>query len=107
MQDAKPNGAVIVSTPQELTAAVVEKAINMAEETKTAVLGIVENMAYFECPNCGERSYIFGKGKASELARKYKIEYIYEIPIDSELLRLSDLGRLEEYEPDWFEFFPY
>ena len=107
MQDAKPNGAVIVSTPQELTAAVVEKAINMAEEAKTAVLGIVENMAYFECPNCGERSYIFGKGRASEIARKYKIEYIYEIPIDSELLRLSDLGRLEEYEPDWFEFFPY
>ncbi|MBO8180221.1 MAG: Mrp/NBP35 family ATP-binding protein [Archaeoglobus sp.] len=107
MQDAKPNGAVIVSTPQELTAAVVEKAITMAEQTKTAVLGIVENMAYFECPNCGERSYIFGQGKASELARKYKIEYLYEIPIDSELLRLSDLGRVEEYEPDWFEFFPY
>ncbi len=107
MQDAKPNGAVIVSTSQELTAAVVEKAINMAEQTKTAVLGIVENMAYFECPNCGERSYIFGKGKASELARKYKIEYVYEIPFDSELLKLSDLGRVEEYEPDWFEFFPY
>ena len=107
MQDAKPNGAVIVSTPQELTAAVVEKAITMAEQTKTAVLGIVENMAYFECPNCGEISYIFGKGRASELARKYRIEYVYEIPIDSELLRLSDLGRVEEYEPDWFEFFPY
>jgi len=107
MQDAKPNGAVIVSTPQELTASVVEKAITMAEQTKTAVMGIVENMAYFECPNCGERSYIFGQGKASELARKYKIEYLYEIPIDSELLRLSDLGRVEEYEPDWFEFFPY
>ncbi|WP_202319813.1 Mrp/NBP35 family ATP-binding protein [Archaeoglobus neptunius] len=107
MQDAKPNGALIVSTPQELTASVVEKAIMMAEETKTAVLGIVENMSYFECPNCGHRSYIFGEGKASELARKYKIEFISEIPIDSELLRLSDLGRIEDYEMDWFEYFPY
>ncbi|WP_290598020.1 MULTISPECIES: Mrp/NBP35 family ATP-binding protein [unclassified Archaeoglobus] len=107
MQDAKPNGALIVSTPQELTAAVVEKAINMAEETKTAVLGLVENMSYFECPNCGHKSYIFGKGKASELARKYKIEYIAEIPIETELIRFSDLGRLEDYETDWFEYFPY
>lgn len=107
MQDARPNGVVIVSTPQQLTANVVEKAIAMAEATKTAVMGIVENMAYFECPNCGEKTYIFGKGKASELARKHKIEYICEIPIDSELLRLSDLGRIEDYRIDWFEFFPY
>ncbi len=107
MQDAKLNGALIVSTPQELTAAVVEKAINMAEETKTAVLGLVENMSYFECPNCGHKSYIFGKGKASELARKYKIEYIAEIPIETELIKFSDLGRLEDYETDWFEYFPY
>ncbi|WP_456469573.1 Mrp/NBP35 family ATP-binding protein [Archaeoglobus sp.] len=107
MQDAKPNGALIVSTPQELTAAVVEKAINMAEETNTAVLGLIENMSFFECPNCGHKSHIFGKGKASELARKYKIEYVAEIPIETELLRFSDLGRIEDYETDWFEYFPY
>ncbi len=107
MQDAKPNGALIVSTPQELTAMVVEKAINMAEETDTAILGIVENMSYYTCPSCGHKSYIFGKGKASELAKKYRIEFITEIPIDPELLRLADLGKIEEYEQDWFEFFPY
>ncbi len=107
MQDAKPNGVLIVSTPQELTSKVVEKAINMAEETETAILGIVENMSYFECPKCGERTYLFGKGRASELARKYRIEFILEIPIDSELLKLADMGRIEEYEQDWFEFFPY
>ncbi len=107
MQDAKPNGVLIVSTPQELTATIVEKAINMAEETNTAVLGIVENMSYFECPNCGHRSYIFGKGKASELARKYRIEFIVEVPIDTTLLELADKGRIEDYELDWFEQFPY
>ncbi|OYT35386.1 ATP-binding protein [Archaeoglobales archaeon ex4484_92] len=107
IQDAKPNGVLIVSTPQELTSMVVEKAINMAEQTNTAVLGIVENMTYFECPKCGEKVYIFGKGRASDLARKYKIEFIVELPIDSELLELADKGKIEEYQIDWFELFPY
>ncbi len=107
MQDAKPNGVLIVSTPQELTAMVVEKAINMAEETNTALLGIVENMSYYVCPNCGYKNYIFGKGKASELAKKYRIEFITEIPIDPDLLKLADDGKIEEYETDWFELFPY
>ncbi|MET1124190.1 MAG: Mrp/NBP35 family ATP-binding protein [Archaeoglobaceae archaeon] len=107
MQDAKPNGVVVVTTPNDFTAAVVEKAINMAEELDTAVLGIVENMSYFVCPNCGQRSYIFGKGSASQLARKYRIEFIVEIPVDAEIIELADRGRIEEYETDWFEFFPY
>ncbi len=107
MQDAKPNGVVIVSTPQELTSLIVEKAINMAEETNTAVIGIVENMSYFVCPNCGKKLYIFGKGKAFELARKYRIEYVTEIPIDPELLKLADMGRIEDYEEDYFYQFPY
>ncbi len=107
MQDAKPNGTLIVSSPQELTAMVVEKAINMAEETKTAVIGIVENMSYFVCPNCGEKIYIFGKGKATELARKYRIEYVTEIPMDPNLVKLSDMGRIEEYDEDYFYQFPY
>jgi Mrp family chromosome partitioning ATPase len=107
MQDAKPNGAVIVSTPQELTSVVVEKAINMAEETKTAVIGLVENMSYHICPNCGHKNYIFGEGKGTQLAAKYRIEFVTEIPIDGELLKLADSGKIEDYETDWFELFPY
>jgi len=83
MQDAKPNGVVVVSTPQELTSVIVEKAVNMAEETNTDILGIVENMSYYVCPNCGNKSYIFGKGKAAMLARKYNIGFVAEIPIDT------------------------
>jgi Mrp family chromosome partitioning ATPase len=107
LQDAKPNGVVVVTSPQDLTAIVVEKAINMAEETNTAVIGIVENMSYFTCPNCGHKSYIFGKGKATDLARKYRIEYVTEIPIDPELVRLADGGKIEDYSEDYFYQFPY
>nr|WP_230972318.1 Mrp/NBP35 family ATP-binding protein [Archaeoglobus neptunius] len=103
MQDAKPTGVVVVSTPQELTAVIVEKAINMAEETQTSVLGLVENMSYFVCPNCGHRSRIFGEGRGELLAKKYGIGFVTEIPIEEELLKLADSGRIEEYEKDWFE----
>lgn len=107
LQDAKPNGIVVVTTPQDLAAKIVEKSIKMSEELKTVVLGIVENMSYFVCPKCGEKSYIFGKGKAEMLYRKYRLEFITQIPLDTELLRLSELGKIEEYEVDYFEFFPY
>ncbi|MEM1579279.1 MAG: Mrp/NBP35 family ATP-binding protein [Archaeoglobaceae archaeon] len=107
LQDAKPNGILVVTTPQDLAAKIVEKSIKMAEELKTMVLGITENMSYFVCPKCGEKSYIFGKGKAEMLYRKYRLEFITQIPVDTELLRLSELGRIEEYEIDYFEFFPY
>ena len=103
MQDAKPTGVVVVSTPQELTSVIVEKAINMAEETETSVLGLVENMSYFICPNCGHKSYIFGEGKGEVLAKKYNIGFVTSIPIEEELLKLADAGKIEEYEKDWFE----
>ncbi|MEM3698920.1 MAG: Mrp/NBP35 family ATP-binding protein, partial [Archaeoglobaceae archaeon] len=60
LQDVKPNGILVVTTPQDLAVAIVEKSIKMAEELKSAVLGIVENMSYFICPKCGEKSFVFG-----------------------------------------------
>ncbi|MEM0202596.1 MAG: Mrp/NBP35 family ATP-binding protein [Archaeoglobaceae archaeon] len=107
LQDVKPNGILVVTTPQDLAVAIVEKSIRMAEELKSAVLGIVENMSYFVCPKCGEKSFIFGKGRSEMLYRKYRLEFITQIPIDSELLRLSELGRIEDFDTDYFELFPY
>jgi Mrp family chromosome partitioning ATPase len=102
------DGIVMVMTPHDLSALVVEKAINMAEKMETEILGLVENMSYFECPKCGEKYYIFGKErKVAELARKYKLPIIAEIPIDLELAKLSDRGRIEEFDVDYFEFFEY
>jgi ATP-binding protein involved in chromosome partitioning len=67
----------------------------------------VENMSYFVCPKCGERTYLFGKGKTEILYRKYRLEFLVNIPLDPELLRLAEMGRIEEYDFDYFEFFPY
>ena len=107
MKDAKPNGVVVVSTPQELTSMIVEKAINMAKSVDTKVLGIIENMSYYLCPNCGHKSFIFGKGKVKDLAKKYGIGYYVELPLDQELLKLADSGKIEMYEKDWFENVPF
>jgi len=107
LQEIRPNGILVVTTPQDLATLIVEKSIRLAEELKSAILGIVENMSYFICPNCGEKTHIFGKGKIEMLYRKYRPEFIVRIPIDMDLLRLTEMGRIEEYEPDYFEFFPY
>jgi len=107
LQDIKPNGILVVTTPQDLAISIVEKSIKMAEELKSTVLGIVENMSYFVCPKCGERTYLFGKGKTEILYRKYRLEFLVNIPLDPELLRLAEMGRIEEYDFDYFEFFPY
>ena len=107
LQDIKPNGILVVTTPQDLAISIVEKSIKMAEELKSTVLGIVENMSYFVCPKCGDRTYLFGKGKTEILYRKYRLEFLVNIPLDPELLRLAEMGRIEEYDFDYFEFFPY
>ena len=107
LQDIKPNGILVVTTPQDLAISIVEKSIKMAEELNSTVLGIVENMSYFVCPKCGERTYLFGKGKTEILYRKYRLEFLVNIPLDPELLRLAEMGRIEEYDFDYFEFFPY
>lgn len=103
MENVELDGAVVVMTPHELSMAIVEKAINMARKLNVEVLGIVENMSYIECPKCGEIIYPFGRRKVVELAKKYSIPILAEIPIDSELARLSELGRIEDYEYDFFE----
>ena len=84
---------------------IVEKSIKMAESLETAVVGLVENMSYYECPQCGHREYIFGKGKGGELSAKYRIPFFVEIPIDPNLTKLADMGKIEAYEMDFFEFF--
>ncbi|WP_456368468.1 Mrp/NBP35 family ATP-binding protein [Geoglobus sp.] len=103
MQTVKLDGVVMVASPTELTAVIVEKALNMAKMMNTDVTGIVENMSYFRCPHCGEVSYIFGREKAKKLADRYGLKVLAEIPIDPELAELSDMGEIESYEKDYFE----
>ncbi|MEM9439779.1 MAG: iron-sulfur cluster carrier protein ApbC [Pseudomonadota bacterium] len=86
-------GAVIVSTPQDIALLDARKALNMFRKVDVPVLGIVENMSYFACPHCGERSDIFSHGGARETAEKYGVDFLGEIPLDIDIRENSDRGR--------------
>jgi ATP-binding protein involved in chromosome partitioning len=86
-------GAVIVSTPQDIALLDARKAINMFRKVDVPVLGIVENMSYFCCPNCGHRSEIFAHGGARACAAQYGVDFLAEIPLDVEIRTTSDGGR--------------
>ena len=86
-------GAVIVSTPQDLALEVASKAILMFNKLRTPVLGIIENMSYYQCPHCGQRDDIFGHGGAREASEKAEIPFLGEIPLDPHIRRSSDEGR--------------
>ena len=85
-------GAVIVSTPQDIALLDARKAINMFRKVDVPVLGIVENMSYFCCPNCGHRTEIFAHGGARACAAKYGVDFLAEIPLDIEVRETSDDG---------------
>ena len=86
-------GAVIVSTPQDIALLDARKAINMFRKVDVPVLGIVENMSYFCCPNCGHRAEIFAHGGARACAAQYGVDFLAEIPLDIEVRETSDAGR--------------
>jgi ATP-binding protein involved in chromosome partitioning len=84
---------VIVSTPQDIALLDARKAINMFRKVDVPVLGIVENMSYYCCPNCGHRAEIFAHGGARECAGRYGIDFLAEIPLDIQVRETSDAGR--------------
>ncbi len=94
------SGIVIVSTPQDLVEMIVKKAANMAGMMNVPVLGLVENMSYFECPDCGKKHEIFGTSKVKELAKKYSVPAIARMPIDPAIARLADAGKLIEADTE-------
>lgn len=97
------DGIIIVATPQELVGMIVEKAVNMAKLMEVPILGLVENMSYYECPDCGKRHEIFGKSRIEELAQKYNIKNTARIPIDPSITAVSDSGRIEEIDAAWLK----
>jgi len=86
-------GAVIVSTPQDIALLDARKAINMFRRVDVPILGIVENMSYFCCPNCGHRAEIFAHGGAKACAETYNVDFLAEIPLDIAIRETSDGGR--------------
>lgn len=91
-------GIVVVTTPQDLVKMVVEKAVKMAEMMNVPVLGLVENMSYLSCPDCGKKIEVFGQSQADAIAMEYGIPSVAKMPIDPTIAALSDLGRIEDYD---------
>jgi Mrp family chromosome partitioning ATPase len=102
MQSLPLSGAVLVTAPQGLAGMVVRKAAQMAEMLQVPLLGLIENMSYFTCPDSGQAHAVFGPSHAEELARALRVPLLARLPIVPELAELSDSGRLEEYPAEEF-----
>ena len=92
------DGIIIVSSPQELVSMIVSKAANMAKMMDIPVLGLVENMSYYECPDCGKRVSIFGESKIDETAKELGVPVLAKLPINPDVAKLVDEGRADEIE---------
>jgi Mrp family chromosome partitioning ATPase len=97
-QSIPVNGIVVVSTPQELVGMIVEKAINMAGMVNIPVIGMVENMSYVRCPDCGRRIDIFGKSHLDELAKEHKVTHTARLPMDPQYAEAIDRAYVEQLE---------
>ncbi len=97
------DGIIIVTSPQELVSMIVAKAANMAQMMNIPVLGIVENMAYFKCPDCGKDHNIYGESHIAEVADKFGYDVLARMPIDPRLAALCDKGMLELMENDYLD----
>ena len=97
-QSLPVDGIITVSAPQELVSMIVGKAVNLALEMDVKLLGLVENMAYFKCDECGKTHYIFGEPQGPAVAERYGIPACATLPLDPAFSRLCDAGRVEEYD---------
>lgn len=97
-QSLPVDGIVIVSTPQDLVKMIVNKAYNMAKMMNVPVLGLVENMSYYTCPDCGKRINIFGESQIDETAQALGVPVIAKLPINPQINRLVDEGKISEVE---------
>ncbi len=95
------DGIVIVSSPQELVSMIVAKAANMADMMKIPVMGLVENMSYVECPDCGKHINVFGESHIDEIADEFGYEVLAKIPMDPKLASLCDKGLIEKLDKDY------
>ncbi len=103
LQSLPVDGIVVVTSPQELVSMIVEKAVKMAGLMNAPVLGVVENMAYFKCPNCEAEHKIFGDSHIEEIARDYYLPLLARLPIEPKLAALCDAGKIESFEGDWVD----
>lgn len=97
------DGIVIVTSPQDLVSMIVKKAYNMAKMMDIPILGLVENMSYIKCPDCGKEINIFGESKLSDISNDIGVDILGRIPIDSSIAQLVDDGKFEDFSCDYLD----
>ena len=102
-QSLPVDGIIIVTSPQELVSMIVAKAVNMAKKMNVPILGLVENMSYLTCPDCGKKISVFGESHLEEVAKEYGIPVLAQIPIRPEIARAVDEGTVEYIDADFLD----
>lgn len=102
-QSLPVDGIIIVTSPQELVSMIVGKAVNMAKKMDIPILGMIENMSYLECPDCGKKIAVFGESRIDEAAEKYGFPVLAQIPIRPEIAKAVDEGTVEYVNADFLD----
>ncbi|MBR0513458.1 MAG: Mrp/NBP35 family ATP-binding protein [Clostridia bacterium] len=102
-QSLPVDGVIIVTTPQELVGMIVEKAVNMAKMMNIPVLGVVENMSWLSCPDCGKKIYPFGEGRSESAAEALGVPLLARLPLDPKLTNACDRGLVELFNEPWLD----
>jgi len=102
-QSIPVNGLIIVTSPQELVGMIVEKAVNMAALMHIPVLGLVENISYVTCPDCGKQIHVFGESHVNDIAKRHGIGAVAQLPMDPKLAAACDKGQIEQFEGSWLD----
>ena len=102
-QSLPVDGIIIVTSPQELVSMIVTKAVNMAKMMDVPILGLVENMSYFQCPGCGEKYKIFGDSHLEDVANANGLKILGRLPVDPKLAAACDQVDIELFDGDWLD----
>ena len=102
-QSLPVDGIIIVTSPQELVSMIVTKAVNMAKKMDIPIIGVVVNMSYLQCPDCGKKISVFGESHIDEVAKENGIKVLAQLPIDPKISQMVDAGRVEYLELPWLE----
>ena len=102
-QSVPLDGIIIVTSPQDLVSLIVKKAYNMAKSMNIPILGIVENMSYIVCPDCGKQINMFGESKAEKIAEEMGVKFLGRLPVDTEIATLCDDGEIEKFDRNYVD----
>lgn len=102
-QSIPVDGIIVVTSPQELVSMIVAKAVRMAEIMQIPIIGLVENMSYFRCPDNGKDYAIFGESHIEEIAKAHQLNVLAKLPIDPRLSKACDKGTIEDFDENWLE----